>query len=345
MDKNKLKTELKKYIQLVISLAIIIAIVLLITLKIKPMIKYSSANSALDQGDYARAIQLFEELGDYSDSKKLKEQAEIALDLEINGTKAEDDIPESEKESYYIRAKAYIEESNFKNAAAILRRLGDYKDSKDLLEKYKLYVLVPGDSVNMGKWKSEANSTGAPKPLTWTAVEVQDEFVVLLCDSIIDCRAFDENGGSAWDASTLRSFLNGEFYQDAFTSEEKALILKSATVTEENPNYSGTYGKECSDSVFVPSIQEFKNYMTKVENKAFAKATDYALGKGLHEYTKQSGGVEITGSWFWLRSGGFSKGYVAHCYADGDISYGGEDSNVTIGVRPAIKIKLLGSGE
>ncbi len=345
MDKNKLKTELKKYIQLVISLAIIVAIILLITLKIMPMIKYFTANSALDQGEYAKAIELFDELGNYKDSAELKTQAQTALDLEINGANAEDEIPESEKEGYYIRAKSYIEEGNYKNAAAIIRQLGDYKDSKTLLEKYKLYVLVPGDSIEMGKWMEEANSTGGPKPLTWTAVEVQDEYVVLLCDNIIDCREFDKNGGSAWDTSTLRTFLNGEFYQDAFTSEEKALILKSTTVTEENPNYSGTYGKDCSDNVFIPSIQEFKNYMTKVENKAFAKATNYALRKGLKEYTKQSGGMEITGSWFWLRSGGFSKGYTAHCYADGDISYGGEESTVTIGVRPAIKIKLPGSGE
>lgn len=343
MDKKEFKSELKKYIQLVISLAIIVAIVLVITLKIKPMINYSSANSALDQGDYIKAIELFEKLGDYKDSAKLKQQAESSLELELNGTKEDEEIPEGEKESYYQRAKSYIGQGNYGNAAAILRQLGDYKDSKRLLEQYKLYVLEPGDSVEMGKWTTEVNSTGGPKALTWTAVEVQDDYVVLLCDNVIDCMEFDKNGGSAWDGSTLRTFLNGEFYNDAFDAEEKKLILKNSTVTEENPNYPGSYGKDCTDNVFVPSIQEFKSYMTKVEGKARAKATKYALGKGLYEYTKESGGVQITGSWFWLRSGGFCKGYVAHCYADGDVSYGGEQADVKIGVRPAIKIKLLGA--
>lgn len=345
MDKKVLKTELKKYIQLVISLAIIVGIVLLITLGVKPMIKYVTANSALDQGDYAKAINLFEELGNYKDSAELKVQAQTALDLELNGEVIDEQIPEGEKESYYLRAKSYIDNGKFGKAAAILKQLGDYKDSTTLLEKYKLYVLEPGDNVEMGKWTLEANNTSGPKALNWTVVEVSDDYVVLLCDNVIDCREFDLKGGSAWDTSSLRTYLNGEFYDGAFTAEEKKLILKGTTVTEENPNYAGTYGKECSDNVFVPSIQEFKTYMTKVEGKAHAKATKFALGKGLHEYTKTNNGVEIVGSWFWLRSAGFAKGYVAHCYADGDISYGGEESDVKIGVRPAIKIKLLGANE
>ena len=345
MDKKKLKSELKKYIQLAISLAIIVGIILVITLVIKPMIKYVSANSALDQGDYAKAITLFEELGGYKDSLELKKQAETSLELELSGGMKDDEIPENEKDSYYLRAKSYIDNGKFGKAAAILRKLGDYKDSATLLEKYKLYVLAPGDSVEMGKWTQDVNSAGGPKPLSWTVVEVTEDYVALLCDVIIDSREFDVKGGSAWDNSSLRSFLNNDFYSTAFTAEEKKLILKGKTVTDENPNYKGVYGSDCTDNVFVPSIQEFKSYMTKVEGKAHAKATKYALGKGLHEYTKESGGVEITGSWFWLRSGGFAKGYVAHCYADGDISYGGEESDVKIGVRPVIKIELLGADE
>lgn len=343
MDKKKLKTELKKYIQLAVSLAIIVGIILLITLGINPWIKYMSANSALDQGEYEKAIQLFEELGDYKDSADLKAQAQTSLELELNGEFKEEEIPEGEKESYYLRAKSYIENGKFGNAAAILKQLGSYKDSATLLEKYKLYVLEPGDSIEMGKWVADVNSSYGPKALNWTVVEVKEDHVVLLCDSIIDCREFDIKGGSAWDTSSLRTFLNGEFYDGAFSAEEKKLILKSSTVTEENPNYKGVYSKDCSDNVFVPSIQEFKTYMTKVEGKSHAKATKYALGKGLHEYTKQSGETQITGSWFWLRSGGFAKGYVAHCFTDGDVSYGGEESDVTLGVRPAIKIELLGT--
>lgn len=344
MDKKKLNAEIKKYVQLAISIGIIVGIVLLITLGINPWIKYMSANSALDQGEYEKAIQLFEELGNYKDSADLKAQAQTSLELELNGEMTVDVIPEGEKESYYLRAKSYIDNGKFGNAAAILKQLGNYKDSATLLEKYKLYVLEPGDIVDMGKWRTDVNNTNGPQTLTWTVVEVKEDHVVLLCDNIIDCREFDIKGKSAWDTSSLRSFLNGEFYEDAFTAEEKELILKSKTVTEENPNYKGTYGKECTDNVFVPSIQEFKTYMTKVENKAYAKATKYALGKGLKEYTKETNsGTQITGSWFWLRSGGFTEGYAAHCFSDGDISYGGEETDITIGVRPAIKIKLLGT--
>ncbi len=343
MDKKKLKSEIKKYIQLAISLAIIVAIILVITLGIKPWIKYISANTALDQGEFEKAIELFDELGDYKDSKELLAEAQKSLEIAQNGGALEEEIPEGEKESYYLRAKSYIQDKNYANAAAILKQLGDYKDTKELLEKYKLYFLAPGDVLEMGKWTFYTGATSGKKVISWTVVEVKEDFAVLLCDNIIECMAFDTKGGSAWDASSLRTFLNGDFYEGAFSAEEKALILKSTTVTEENPNYEGAYGKDCSDNVFVPSIQEFKTYMTKVEGKAYAKATEYALAKGLHEYTKESGGTQITGSWFWLRSAGFAKGYVAHCYADGDISYGGDESDVTIGVRPAIKIKLLAS--
>lgn len=347
MDKKKIKTEIHKYLQLVLAVIIIVGIVLLITTVINPMLKYSSAAGALDKGEYETAIKLFDELGDYKDSENLKEQAQTLLNNMQNASSGKEEIPQEEKETYYLRAQSYIDNGKYDKAAAILKQLGDYKNSAELLEKYKLYGLEPGDVMTLGRWYFDASGK-TKDDITWTVVDVSDGVAVLLCDRILDCLPFDSNGGSAWDTSTIRTFLNGDFYNNVFNAEEKKTIAKKTTKTEENSEYGTKYGNDCADYVTIPSIQDFKGYMTKVEDKAHAKATDYALGKGLNEYTKtvkkdingEKVSVELKGSWFWLRSAGFTKGFVSVCYSDGDISYGGQESDITLGIRPVIKINL-----
>ena len=71
--------------------------------------KYSSANSAFDSGDYETAINMYEELGNYKESKnKLLE-------------------------SKYCFAKKFMEAKKYSELIEEFKKIEDYKDAKDLI--------------------------------------------------------------------------------------------------------------------------------------------------------------------------------------------------------------------
>lgn len=345
---KKRRFDAHRIFQLAAGVALIIGIILIVNVAIKPMIKYSDASAALDEGEYEEAIRLFTELDGYRDSKTLLAQAQMMFDFNrgYDITGKSDEMTAENIESSYLRAKSYITNKKYDKAAQILRILGNYKDCTELLEGVKYYGLKIGDSLSFGEWEQDGNQSNGFETLEWTVASVEDDSIVLICDNVIECRAYSDDGADSWKDSTLRKFLTGEFYERAFSTEEKNELLAKKLVTEVNPEYETSSGSATVDSVFVLSIEEYKSCMTKLGNKKRGTPTPYAVAKGCHEYKKtvknsETGKNEtFVGTWCWLRSAGFTKGYAAVCYADGDISYGGQDTAVKLGVRPAVRIAL-----
>ncbi|MBO5746838.1 MAG: hypothetical protein J6S13_07080, partial [Clostridia bacterium] len=108
------RAKRNRKLALIILLPIIAVIIVLLLLfnVILPSIKYNSAISYMDDGEYTQAINLFEELGDYSDS-----QAKI---VECNSA-----IIEKE----YQKGLSLLNSQDFDEALKIFEGLGDYKDS------------------------------------------------------------------------------------------------------------------------------------------------------------------------------------------------------------------------
>jgi len=99
----------------VILWGIIIAVV--VSIATAPARKYVTACNMMLSEDYAGAIELFVEIGDYKDSKEKLERCEDIL-----------------KRHDYDMAITFIDAHNWTEAIRILKSLGNYKDCKDLLE-------------------------------------------------------------------------------------------------------------------------------------------------------------------------------------------------------------------
>lgn len=347
MDKEKLKLALHRYLPPIGGLLIIVSIISVITLGISPMIKYSRANGFLDQERYEEAIALFKELDDYEDSKTLLARAELLYayqqGYDITSGDSTEAIAEGDLENSYLRAKSYITNKKYAKAAEILRQLGDYKDSKELLEPYRYHGLDAGDTIVFGSYEQDGNSVNGKEDLSWTVASADDRRMLIICDSVIECMPYGKDICN-WANSSLRSFLNGDFYEEAFTAEEKSFISKEATKTAANPEYGSGIDGICTDYVIIPDIDQIRTLAGKAPDKKSAPPTPYAKSKGLHEYSKtvKVDGEELIryGAWFWLRNAGFTSAQAAVCYSDGDVSLGGQSVGVSLGVRPAIYIDL-----
>jgi hypothetical protein len=150
------------------------------------------------------------------------------------------------------------------------------------------------------------------EPITWRVLDVQSSSAFLMADLILDSQDYHYSlddrtiGGSTvyannYKESHIRSWLNDNFYNTAFTAAEKARIQ---TTTVDNSVASTGYDPNAyacantSDKVFLLSGSETTNasYGLSTTTARQLKPSAYAQSQGV--YTNTSNG----NSYWWLRS-------------------------------------------
>ncbi len=138
-----------------------------------------------------------------------------------------------------------------------------------------------------------------------------------------------------WEKCTLRKWLNGDFYQTAFSNQEQGRILSVTNKNPDHPEFGTRGGNDTTDRIFLLSVDEVYQYFSGNEvPKCRATAVAAANNAYINYY-----GI----SHWWLRSPGY-MGYAASVVVDDllgiSINYGNHvDSDKTV-VRPAFWLKL-----
>lgn len=160
-----------------------------------------------------------------------------------------------------------------------------------------------------------------------------EKYKELCTEKVIDCTPYNSwLARVTWETSSLRSWLNGEFYNAAFNQHERAKVTSCRKETPNSQFFGTKGGNSTVDKVWCMSYEEVIQYMPKEKNRT-CKATDYAVSKGvLLNDDKNS-------SW-WLRTPG-----PDHTYATFVDEFGIVDNmclinvdNRKIGVRPVILV-------
>lgn len=175
------------------------------------------------------------------------------------------------------------------------------------------------------------------EPVDWIVLNPHAGLV--LCETIIDSQSFsgmvykDSNSdtysdssyryyANSYSTSSIRQWLNDDFYNTAFTSGDKAKIT---TATLETTN----------DQIFLLSYDEVSNLDNSLR---LAKGSDYAQSQGLYVY--RSSGSPYNGNSDWLLRSPV-KDSSAYTYNIKD--YGAVSEYIVTatcqGVRPALKLK------
>lgn len=233
------------------------------------------------------------------------------------------------------------------------------------------------ETMQIGSWPYEADET--KKPIEWIILEKNkdDGTAVLLSKYAIEAKPYnampentaDSKRNAIWEKSTLRKWLNDEFYNTAFNEQEKETI-ENASLT--NLKGTGKFTKDfvehwqkwdidfsgfLDESWETSSGSDTKDKVWLLSTADIEKYTDVlALGKEMQAkptpYTKSK--AEICDSalckknnaygfcnW-WLRTAGYKQDDAAYIHSDGNIySFGMVADNEKSGtVRPAIKIRL-----
>ena len=151
---NKIK---KTAVIVCAAIAAVWILVSLINNVIVPSSKYSRAMSLSEQGDYKGAIEIFEELGDYKDSKREIENINnyqqaldslnkkdydsaikyftILGDYKDSNQQLQESI-DAKNENTYLQAIELIYDKQYSKSRELFQRLGHYKDSKEYLSHF-----------------------------------------------------------------------------------------------------------------------------------------------------------------------------------------------------------------
>ena len=104
------------------------------------------------------------------------------------------------------------------------------------------------------------------EPIRWRIMECNEETVMLWSDCIIDAKAYDdfnlESGGTlSWSDSELRAWLNEEFYEQAFSEEEKNNIVEYEYKNYDSDLGVGFVDKKKNEAYFIDTTTDFVSLM------------------------------------------------------------------------------------
>lgn len=136
-----------------------------------------------------------------------------------------------------------------------------------------------------------------------------------------------------WESCSLRSWLNNEFLNEAFSETEQSMIAITTIKNAKNLEYGTPGGANTHDKVFILSIAEVEKYFSS-DSYRQAEPTAYGVAQG--EYVNDDDGNY---SW-WLRSPGRSRSHVAYVYSGNVFDDGVIANNDDVAIRPAMWINL-----
>ena len=165
---------------------------------------------------------------------------------------------------------------------------------------------APGDEITFGSYEQDADTSNGAEPIEWIVVKEENgkklliskyalmgtmfdysEDLFIADDTFPDYITYTSTFYVNWDEMPIRSYLNGEFYDSAFTAEEAALIVEtenstSADIYDANYNLISEEAVVTTDKVFLLGDDELTGWINQ---------DDYMISKEMVASATAASGV------------------------------------------------------
>lgn len=203
-----------------------------------------------------------------------------------------------------------------------------------------------GDHIKFGKYEQDNNTSNGKENIEWIVLDKKDGRILVISRYCLDYIPYDDQWGNerdvTWETCTLRKWLNVDFMNEAFSSEEQSEILTTSLVNldslgffDDGEKIYGLGGNDTNDKVFLLNTKELNSYfLTNTERTSIAtqyartKVGSYACGPEGQAYwwTRQIGNYQTWGTYVGLDGTVESHGIPVFC--------------VEYAVRPAMWIEI-----
>lgn len=284
--------------------------------------EYQKAAKLMNDGNYEEALAAFDTLSSYKDGTALT------------------------SECVYQKAEELRRNGQYEDAYTLYETIMEYKDVVSIIEKdTNIASIAHSAKFKVGKYITFGSypqmEMSADEPIEWLVLENDGETVLLISRYALDCLPYNtDQEDTTWERCTLRAWLNNDFYDCAFDTKEKQLILTSDVPADKNPKHDTNPGNATKDKVFILSIVEAEKYFVTADSRMCAH-TDYAIQNGAWARSYEIAGNRWACLW-WLRSTGATSDCATNVYDNGNINTYGYPVNIDDqAVRPCVRIRLF----
>ena len=196
----------------------------------------------------------------------------------------------------------------------------------------RIDLLSGAATISLGSyWQSLSE---VPLPIEWLVLKNTGKRALVISKFGLDSMAFnDRRADFTWETCSLRKWLNGEFFQAAFSAKEQSMIPRVTVPAVNNDIGHAQAGNNTTDRVFVLNVPEAESYF-KNDAARVCAGTEFCFMRGAKN--ENNGNVE-----WWLRTPGGIQSTATSVTATGYVASGGYFGD-TIGtaVRPAMWIDI-----
>lgn len=223
-------------------------------------------------------------------------------------------------------------------------------------------AVVPGDTITFGHYEQDNDTSNGPEAITWKVLDVQDGKALVISEKILarvrHRYVEDGHGAVTWETSRVRQWLSEDFFDAAFSDEEKTAVCLTNVKSEPNPDYTDTDpGSDTQDYVFVLGLEQYDAYFADDGDLSDAVAPYTEVARVGNPYAKDAlvrnakyypmnnavrGNADGSAGWWWLRTVG--QDYAADgnfmIRVDAAGKADGVGSDADCGVRPAMWVDI-----
>ena len=207
-----------------------------------------------------------------------------------------------------------------------------------------------GDIIKFGKYEQDNDTSNGKEDIEWKVLSKENGKILVITEYCLDRQTYNTTDEKVtWETCSLRKWLNDDFFNEAFSEEEKDLIKTVTLENKDNPFYEVDGGKDTEDKVFILGLDELEQYfgafddydsvfMSGTNKKIRCKPTAYAIFNEVGYYHGEDG---MFAHW-WLRTpGGYDNSRACFVFGDGGVGATQFDrvNYEYYGVRPALYLK------
>ncbi len=282
---------------------------------IRQINQYDTAMALAEEGRYDEAIAIFEKLGNYKESVYYT------------------------KQMTYMKASDLFEKGMYNEALELFLnlRFNDSEERVAEIQKILASNAKTGDTIFLGSYEQDGDESNGKELIEWIVADTANGRILLVSKDALEVMAFSEKSDDiSWENSSIRSWLNGAFINDAFTKDEQDDIIQTTLMSSQINAEEGSEDMQAGlqrtrDKIFLLSAEDLESYFPEATSRTCVLSAQ-AAKSGIK--TGPNGACN-----WWLRSLDPEKGWSIQTVSGVDGSVMNSSYEFKNAVRPAMWIK------
>ena len=136
-------------------------------------------------------------------------------------------------------------------------------------------------TIMFGTYEQDNNISNGKEPIEWLVLEKKNGRALVISKYGLDSKQYHTRSEDVtWETCSLREWLNNDFFNIAFSVDEKAKIPTVTVSADKNPSFPDVDpGNATNDKVFLLSLLEVNKYFSS-DSARQCKLTAYAIANG-----------------------------------------------------------------